>query len=115
MVAKQDDGTRLADRWAASQSAFETEVLTAGHVPVKDPNDLDYFGRYPGSCPAFIGKFRIVECRAIDGGYLYLQAQGAISDDSGIVYLPVSAESEWRTTEKMTSLVGPWWAWTCRC
>ena len=64
---------------------------------------------------ASIGKFRIIECHTIDGGYLYLQAQGAITDDSGIVYLPADAESQWRTTERMTSLGGPWWSWTCRC
>ncbi|HEY5785106.1 MAG TPA: hypothetical protein VIT65_10050 [Microlunatus sp.] len=114
-VAKHDDGTRMAARWTASQAAFESEVQTAGPVPVMEKYDSGHFSRYPGTCPAAIGKFRIIECHTIDGGYLYLQAQGAITDDSGIVYLPADAESQWRTTERMTSLGEPWWSWTCHC
>ena len=95
------------------QAASESEVQTAGNpVPVESSYDSGYFDKYPGNCPARIGKFRIIECRSLDGGYLYLQAQGAITDDSGIVYLPADAESEWRTTERLTPLGGPWWSWT---
>lgn len=116
VAAKQDDGGRLADRWTVSQAAFEREVQTAGvPVTVEGSEDSGYFEKYPGNCPGRIGKFRIIECRSLDGGYLYLQAQGAITDDSGIVYLPSDAESEWRTNERMTPLGGPWWSWTCHC
>ena len=114
VMAKQDDGARLAARWAASQTAFESAVQTAGPVPVRESYDSGYFGPYPGTCPAFIGKFRIIECHTVDGGYLF-QTEGAITDDSGIVYLPADAESQWRATEPMTSLGGPWWSWTCHC
>ena len=52
---------------------------------------------YPGVCPVSIGEFSVTECRSIDGGYLFLQAQGALTDDSGIVYLPAgtTARSDW--------------------
>ena len=64
-----------------------------------------------------IGGFSITECRSIDEGYLFLQAQGAVTDDSGIVYLPAgtTARSDWGSVEAMTPLGGPWWSWTCSC
>ena len=46
-----------------------------------------------------------------------MQTQGALTDDSGIVYLPAGtpSRSEWGSTETMTPLGGPWWSWTCYC
>ena len=71
----------------------------------------------PGACPVRLGELSIAGCRSVDGGYLFLQAQGALTDDSGIVYLPEAARptSTWSSTETMTSLGGPWWSWTCGC
>ena len=115
LAARADDGRRLQARWAASQVAFEQEVLAAG-VPAQSAA-FDSVARYPGACPVRIGELGIAECRPVDGGYLFLQSQGALTDDSGIVYLPEAAHptSTWWSTEPMIPLGGPWWAWTCGC
>lgn len=118
VAAKQDNGARLAERWASSQTAFQAEVATAGSPPLAESSDdAGYFGRYPGSCPARIGDFRVIECRSLDGGYLFLQAQGALTDDSGVLYLPrgLAASADWLSEETMVPLGGPWWSWTCSC
>ena len=118
MAARSDDRGRLQARWADSQSAFEQEVRTAGDpVPVETPFDSGYFATYPGACPVRMGRFRIVDCRSINGGFLFLQAQGALTDGSGIVYLPArkGPRSKWWNIEAMTPLGGPWWSWTCYC
>jgi hypothetical protein len=114
--AATSDGALLRVRWAASRQSFETEVLAAGApVPLKASDDSSFVDHYPGGCPGSIGKFHIVECRAIDKGYLFLQAENALTDDSGIVYLPDGREgSDWGT-ETLTPLGGPWWSWTCYC
>ena len=115
LAAGADDGRRLQGRFAASRAAFEQEVSTAG-VPVRSTTP-DTFAPYPGACPARIGELAVGECRSVDGGFLFLQAQGALTDDSGIVYLPEAARptSSWWRTERMTPLGGPWWSWTCGC
>lgn len=116
-VARADDGQRLRARWAASQTAFEQEVSTTG-APRRFDNSADTssFDRYPGACPSRVGRFSVGECRPIDGGYVFLQSQGALTDDSGIIYLAAERDgSAWWGTETMTPLGGPWWSWTCRC
>jgi len=118
VAAQSDDGSRLRNRWAASQPAFEQEVRTAGNpIQVESSFDSGYFAPYLGACPGRIGEFSIIDCRTIDGGFLFLQTQGALTDDSGIVYLPAGtpSRSEWGSTETMTPLGGPWWSWTCYC
>ena len=93
-------------------------MATAGSPPpVGSSDDAGYFGRYPGPCPARIGEFRINECRSLDGGYLFLQAQGALTDDSGLLYLPggPAASADWLSEETVAPLGGPWWSWTCYC
>ena len=73
--------------------------------------------RTPERAPYGSVSSSIAECRSVDGGYLFLQSQGALTDDSGIVYLPEAARatSTWWSTETMTPLGGPWWSWTCGC
>lgn len=117
LIAQADDGQRLQARWAASRAAFEQDVAAAG-VPVpSERSDSGSFAPYPGACPVRLGELGIAECRSVDGGYLFLQAQGALTDDPGIVYLPEAARATptWWSTETMTSLGGPWGAWTCGC
>ena len=118
VAAKQDDGAQLAGRWANSRDAFEAEIAAIGTAPlVKAGSDAGYFDRYPKACPRRLGDFRIVECRSLDGGYLYLQAQNALTDDSGIMYLPdgLEAAAEWLVDETVVPLGGPWFSWTCYC
>jgi hypothetical protein len=115
LAARADDGQRLQARWASSRAAFEHEVSSAG-APVRSETS-DSFAPYPGACPVRIGELGIAACRSVDGGYLFLQSQGALTDDSGIVYLPEATRptSSWWSTETMTPLGGPWWSWTCGC
>ena len=115
VAARADDGRRLQARWTASQGAFEQEVSTVG-VPVLSQTS-DTFAPYPGACPVRLGELGVAGCRSIDGGYLFPQVQGALTDDSGIVYLPevTRAAPTWWSTETMTPLGGPWWSWTCGC
>ena len=50
-------------------------------------------------------------------GYLFLQAPDAVTDSSGIAYLPEGFHPE-RTglsRRDLTPLGGPWWGWTCHC
>lgn len=115
VAAKQDDGALLAGRWSRSQAAFEAEVAAAGTVPLaKGGDDAGYVDGYPKSCPSRLGDFRIVECSSSYGGYLFLQAPGAITDHSGILYLPGGAAAEW-VDETVVPLGGPWFSWTCYC
>lgn len=118
VAAQHDDGAQLAGRWENSQAAFEAEVAAVGMVPpVTDRDDDGYFDRYPGACPRRLGDLRVVECRSLDGGYLFLQAQNALTDDSGIMYLPggPKAAAEWLVDETVVPLGGPWFSWTCYC
>lgn len=64
-----------------------------------------------------IGRFVIKECLAVANGYLFLQRPDAVTDTSGIAYLPYGNQPE-RTglyPAGITALGGPWWAWTCNC
>jgi len=85
VAAQRDDGSRLRTRWASSQHAFEREVRTAGDsIQVESSFDSGYFAPYLGSCPGRIGEFSIIDCRAIDGGFLFLQAQGRSPTTPGL-------------------------------
>lgn len=108
----------LQARWAASAEAFEAEVTVLGPpVPVADAGYGAQFVDLAGSCPAMIGRFPIGECVAVDNGYLFLQTPDAVTDSSGIAYLPNGNQPEMTGLypDGLTPLGGPWWAWTCNC
>lgn len=113
MIALGAGQAPLRTRWAASADAFETTVANLPPVPVGSA--ADGYDSYPGTCPGWIGQFRIERCWTIDHGYVFLQAQDAVTDDSGIVYLPSGPGTSTFSNEDLTPLGGPWWAWTCRC
>jgi hypothetical protein len=108
----------LHARWAASSAAFEAEVAVLG-PPIASDNEHDgaHFGDLPGLCPSMIGRFAIGECVAVHNGYLFLQTPDAVTDSSGIAYLPYGnqPESTGLYADGLTALGGPWWAWTCNC
>jgi hypothetical protein len=113
VVAESSDGWPLRDRWAASRAAFEAEVVTAGPPDSSERSeDAGPVGRYPGSCPPRIGKYRVSECEFVDGGHLFRQAPDALTDDSGILYQ--SGLGSW-ADDAVVALGGPWWSWTCSC
>jgi len=51
---------------------------------------------------------------AVPNGYLFLQAPDAVTDSSGIAYLPNGnqPQSTGLYPDRLTELSGPWWAWT---
>jgi len=100
-------------RWAQSLAAFENQVATLG-PPGPGPH---LRSKISGPCPARIGSFRIAECNALDHGYLFVQAQDAVTDVSGILYVPDGRRpaSTGLDSSGFTALGGPWWAWTCYC
>jgi hypothetical protein len=110
----------LEARWAASASGFEAYVA---ELPAPSSHaagdDGASFRPLPSdaSCPAQLGRLRLGACVSVDGGYLFLQAPDAVTDSSGIAYLP--ARSGTTTTQldarDLTPLGGPWWSWTCHC
>ncbi len=121
-------------RFEASRPALEAVV--AGHDPLPassfpeqswnggsgEPSFADRatFTRFPGECPAAIGAYAIVECRAFEGGFLFLQQENAITDDSGIAWLPEGLrpqrpDGQGLSPSGFTHLDGPWYAWSCFC
>ena len=107
-------------RWSASASDFEAYVAglpaPATFVPSLDGPAFHPFPS-PAGCPARLGRVTLGECRSVDGGYLFLQAPDALTDSSGIAYLPAGNDPA-RTglgTSDLTPLGGPWWSWTCHC
>lgn len=108
----------LHARWAASSAAFEAELADLGPPGrLAVTPDGAHFQDLPGPCPSRIGEFPIGECLAVDDGYLFLQSPGAVTDSSGFVYLPNGnrPESTGLSSDGLTALGGPWWAWTCDC
>lgn len=118
VAATSADDAPLHARWAASSAAFEAEVAVLGPPrPLAGAPDGPYFDGLAGSCPARIGWLTIGECLAVHEGYLFLQSENAVTDSSGIAYLPHGNDPE-RTglhPDGLTALGGPWWAWTCYC
>lgn len=112
------DGAPLRARWSGSVATFETEVGRLGPPTAFDPTDDSWSWRNsPGPCPARLGSFRVSECTIIDGGYLFVQAPDAVTDVSGIAYLPggITSGTSGLGPAGLTLLGGPWWSWTCHC
>lgn len=101
-------------RFAASQEAFAAVV--AG-VPVPTGNASDMWTTFSADCPAMIGSYTIADCRGFGPGYLFLQYDDAVTDDSGIAYLPAGlpVDADGQVDSGLTHLDGPWYAWTCNC
>ena len=117
-------GTRLVGhsllhmRWSASASEFEAVVAALPTPQVFSADRSASFRPFPSSdCPAMIGQMPIDGCRSLNGGYLFLQAPDAITDDSGIVYLPGGNDpmTAGLSLADVTALGGSWWSWTCHC
>jgi hypothetical protein len=110
----------LRARWAASAPEFEAYVA---QLPAPSTFTPDGFGAsfhdFPSDqpCPVSIGTFTLSECWSLDGGYLFLQAPGALTDSSGIAYLPGGNDPDKSGlgSSGLSSLGGPWWSWTCDC
>jgi hypothetical protein len=104
-------------RFQASRPALERVV--AGHVPPSFA-DRETFGRFPGECPPGIGAYAIVDCRAFPGGFLFLQRENAVTDDSGIAWIPDGPPRQGSGNfgldpSGFTHLDGPWYVWSCYC
>lgn len=68
-------------------------------------------------CPGSVGMYGVAECRSIGDGYLFLQRENALTDDSGIAWLPGGPDDQRLTYNRheFTHLDGPWYRWTCGC
>jgi hypothetical protein len=75
------------------------------------------FSAVSSPCPPGLGSISLSECLAVDHGYLFLQAPNAVTDSSGIAYLPEgnNPDTTGLSHRDLTSLGGPWWSWTCHC
>jgi hypothetical protein len=117
-------------RFDGSRSAFDQ--LVAGHDPLPasafpeqswDGTGEATFGdrpTFPGECPGVVGTYAISECRSIEGGYLFLQQENAVTDDSGIAWLPngpapQTPDGSGLGPSGFTHLDGPWYRWSCYC
>ena len=110
----------LHARWSASTSAFEAYVAQLPPPSAHTAGDDDAsFQPWPADapCPARVGELTLGECVSLDSGYLFLQASSAVTDSSGVAYLPAGNDAA-RTgldSRDLTPLGGAWWSWTCHC
>ena len=110
----------LQIRWSASAADFEAYVA---QLPPPSTFTADRIGAsflpFPAaaSCPAQIGRLPLSGCVSLDSGFLFLQAADAITDSSGIAYLPEGNDAARTGLDPvdLTPLGGPWWSWTCHC
>jgi hypothetical protein len=117
ILVERSTQAALLARFEHSRPAFDAAVADIGPVPVEV---VDSWLPFPGDCPNQLGSYRISACHGFAGGYMFLQARNAWGDDAGFAYAPDGP----LTTENaavglpssgFTHLVGPWYAWTCRC
>jgi hypothetical protein len=116
LVERTADAALLA-RFERSRPALEAVTAKAGPVPV---SASDGWAPFPGDCPDQIGSYRIAECHAFTGGFMYLQERGALGDDAGFAYLPdgmpsIAAGESGLPASGFTPIDGPWYAWSCGC
>jgi hypothetical protein len=107
----------LHARFERSRSAFEAVAAQAGPV---SQTVTDRWGPFPGDCPDQLGSYRITECHAFAGGFMFLQKRGALGNDAGFAYLPDGLENAANDQNGLpasgfTHLDGPWYAWSCGC
>jgi hypothetical protein len=116
VLVERSAGAALQARFAASRPAFDSLVDASGPVPVEE---TDHWLPFPGACPTQLGSYRIEECHAFTGGFMFLQGRDAWGDDAGFAYvpqgLPNTPDGQALPSTGFTHLVGPWYAWSCRC
>jgi hypothetical protein len=115
VLVERSAGGALEARFTASRPAFEALVADSGPVP---RTVADHWLPFPGTCPTQLGSYRIAECHAFTGGFMFLQERDALSDDAGFAYAPhgLPAKGEQALSANgFTHLDGPWYAWSCRC
>lgn len=108
----------LRARWSRSASAFSAEVESLGPPSAVESSDNNSsWGHVSSPCPTGLGAISLSECLTVDRGYLFLQAPNAITDSSGIAYLPEgnNPATTQLSPHDLTPLGGPWWSWTCHC
>ncbi len=70
-------------------AAFEVEVAKLGPPPAIGPGDEGWrWDDLSSPCLARLRWIRLSERSVVDRGYLFLQAPDALTDVSGVVYLP---------------------------
>ncbi len=119
-VAVVVSGAPRTVRFEVSRPALERVVAGRAVPSAADVPDHATFAAFPGPCPVWIGAYDVVDCRAIEGGYLFLQRANAVTDDSGIAWLPggpsaARPDGSGLGPDGFTHLDGPWYRWTCGC
>lgn len=116
VLVERSGEAALQARFVRSRPAFDAAVVAAG-TPTATAGQP--WGAYPGDCPDRLGSYPISGCRSFAGGYLFLQRRAAIGHDAGFAYAPEgppAGEAETGlSADGFTPVVGPWYAWSCRC
>jgi hypothetical protein len=103
----------LTMRFDRSLADFDAVAIAAGPVPTEK---IDHWLPYPGQCPSRIGSYEIAECRAVSGGFVFVQDRRAVRDDAGFVYvpngMPSAADTGSLAGKRLTHLSGNWYAWS---
>lgn len=107
----------LMVRFEQSRSAFDAAVAAAGPAPEQV---TDHWLPFPGECPRQLGSYRISQCHAFAGGYMFLQERSAWGDEAGFAYAPnglptTEVDRGGLSSGGFTPLGGPWYAWSCNC
>jgi len=107
----------LAVRFERSRPAFEAVIGAAGPVPTAV---TDHWLPFPGDCPDQIGSYRIAECHAFTGGFMFLQRRSALGDEAGFAYaphgLPATGDEGFGLPATGFIPIAPrWYAWSCDC
>jgi hypothetical protein len=116
IVVERASHAAMLARFESGRSTFEGTVAAAGPVPIETS---DSWLPFPGACPDRLGSYRIAECHAFTGGFMFLQQRNAWGDDAGFAYAPdglsSSEDPQVLPSSGFTHLVGPWYAWSCGC
>lgn len=117
IVVERSAEAPLLARFEQSRAAFDSAVAAVAPVPEEV---TDHWLPFPGQCPAQLGSYRIGECHAFAGGYMFLQDRNAWGDDAGFAYAPngllaIEGNQDAVPSNGFTHLDGPWYAWSCSC
>ncbi len=114
----------LHARFNASLSAYTEAVAQAGEpdltpLAANAAEEGTVWGDFRGPCPARIGLFWVAQCRTFPAGYLFLQPENSVGDDSGIAYVPQGIPADGERSgvyrSEFTHVQGPWYVWSCGC
>lgn len=117
VLVQRSAGGALQARFMASRPAFDSLVAASGPVPLEA---ADHWLPFPGACPKQLGSYRIAECHAFTGGFMFLQARNAWGDDAGFAFAPrglptTNDGGQALPASGFRHLDGPWYAWSCGC